>query len=170
MVTARRLSLSDFEPWNKVRTEALDFEPMAFGRSNADEEPGRENLFKNNVGRDDRFIIGLFDEGNLIAIGGFFRHEPIKAFHKGTVWSVFVKPEYQGKGIGRKLMEEVIYEAKKMKGLESILIGVSSNNPKAISLYRNLGFIEYGREPNCLKHGWKYVDEILMHMPVEKSM
>ncbi len=99
---ARRLTESDFLEWNKVRAEALDFEPMAFGRSNADEEAHREQLFENNVDRDDRFIIGLFDGEKLIAIGGFFRHEPIKAFHKGTVWSVFVKPEFQGKGIGRK--------------------------------------------------------------------
>lgn len=169
MVTARRLSFSDFGPWNRIRTEALDFEPMAFGRSNADEEAHREQLFKNNVDRDDRFIIGLFDGEELIAIGGFFRHEPIKAFHKGTVWSVFVKPEFQGKGIGRKLMEAIISEAKSMKGLESILIGVSSNNPPAIILYRNLGFVEYGREPNCLKHDGKYVDEILMHLPVVMS-
>ncbi|MGB1318510.1 MAG: GNAT family N-acetyltransferase, partial [Flavobacteriales bacterium] len=95
---------------------------------------------------------------------GFYRHEPIKTFHKGTVWSVFVKPEHQGKGLGRKLMERTLEEAWKMDGLETILIGVSSNNPPAISLYRNLGFTDYGREPNCLKHNGEYVDEILMVM------
>lgn len=166
MLNTRILGQSDFEQWNKVRTEALDFEPMAFGRSNEDEQPRRKPFFENNIDRDDRFILGLFDGEELIAIGGFYRHEPIKAFHKGTVWSVFVREQHQGKGLGRRLMEEVIAEAKKMKGLESILIGVSSNNPKAISLYRNLGFIEYGREPNCLKHNGNYVDEILMRMAV----
>ena len=140
---------------------------MAFGRSNEDEEAGRAQLFKNNVGRNDRFILGLLDGDELVAIGGFYRHEPIKAFHKGTVWSVFVRESHQGKGIGRMLMEGIISEAKKMAGLESILIGVSSNNPKAINLYRNLGFIDYGCEPNCLKHDGIYVDEILMRMAVD---
>ena len=145
MVTPRVLISSDLEIWNKLRSEALDFEPMAFGRSNEDEAAGREQLFKNNVGRDDRFILGLFDGDEPVAIGGFYRHEPIKAFHKGTIWSVFVRESRQGKGLGRRLMESVISEAKKMAGLESVLIGVSSNNPKAINLYRNLGFIDYGR-------------------------
>tara|TARA_R110002096_G_scaffold402199_1_gene599425 strand:+ start:147 stop:311 length:165 start_codon:yes stop_codon:yes gene_type:complete len=51
-----------------------------------------------------------------------------------------------------------------MDGLESILIGVSSNNPQVIYLYRSFGFADYGREPNCLKHEGEYVDEILMPM------
>ena len=91
----------------------------------------------------------------------------LKPSTKGIIWSVFVKPVYQGKGIGRKLMEVVLSEGTVMDGLESILIGVSSNNPPAINLYKNLGFVEYGREPNCLKHDGKYVDEILMRMAVD---
>ena len=162
MISLRILINQDFEAWNAVRTEALDVAPFSFGRSNQDELPIRESFFRNNIDRDDRFILGMFLHDRLIGISGFFRHEPIKAFHKGTVWSVFVKPEFQRKGLGRKLMEETLCLAWKMSGLECILIGVSSNNPPAINLYKNLGFIEYGIEPNCLKHKGEYVDEILM--------
>ncbi len=164
MVHFRILGDEDFEQWNQVRTEALDAAPFAFGRSNKDELPTRAKLFANNTDRDDRFILGAFEEDELVGIAGFYRHEPIKTFHKGTVWSVFVKPKFQGQGLGRKLMESTLEEAWKMSGLESILIGVSSNNPPAINLYRNLGFQDYGREPNCLKHEGEYVDEILMVM------
>ena len=164
LISIRRLSESDFEEWNKVRSQGLDVAPFSFGRSNEDELPTREKLYQNNVGRDDRFILGLFTDDQLIGISGFFRHEPIKAFHKGTVWSVFVNPAFQGRGFGRKLMDETLKEAWKMDGLESILIGVSSDNPPAINLYRSLGFTDYGQEPNCLKHEGKYVDEILMLM------
>lgn len=164
MVEFRILGENDFEEWNKVRSLGLDVAPFAFGRSNEDELPTRERLFKNNINRTDRFILGLFSDEQLIGISGFFRHEPIKAFHKGTVWSVFVNPDFQGKGHGRKLMDETLKDAWKMESLETILIGVSSDNPTAINLYRSLGFIDYGREPNCLKHEGKYVDEILMVM------
>lgn len=160
----RILGAQDFEQWNAIRTEALDNSPFAFGRSNEDEFAERDHRFKVNINRKDRFILGVFEDDNLIGIAGFYRHEPIKIFHKGTVWSVFVKPEYQGKGFGRKLMEETLREAWEMNDLEAILIGVSSNNPTAINLYRNLGFEDYGREPNCLKHNGEYVDEILMVM------
>lgn len=164
MVSFRILGDQDFEQWNAIRTEALDNAPFAFGRSNEDELAERDHRFKTNINRDDRFILGAFENDNLIGIAGFYRHEPIKTFHKGTVWSVFVKTASQGKGFGRKLMEETLREAWEMKGLETILIGVSSNNPTAINLYRNLGFEDYGREPNCLKHNGEDVDEILMVM------
>ena len=164
MMTFRILTDGDFDQWNVIRTEALDTSPFAFGRSNSDEISERDHRFKSNINRTDRFILGVFEGDKLIGIAGFYRHEPVKVFHKGTVWSVFVKPEYQGKGLGRKLMEEILLEAWKMSGLETILIGVSSNNPPAINLYKNLGFEEYGREPNCLKHKGEYVDEILMVM------
>jgi ribosomal protein S18 acetylase RimI-like enzyme len=61
-------------------------------------------------------------------------------------------------------MHDTLKEAWKMDGLETILIGVSSNNPPALNLYKSLGFTDYGREPNCLKHEGNYVDEILMLM------
>ncbi|MGB0916589.1 MAG: GNAT family N-acetyltransferase [Flavobacteriales bacterium] len=160
----KRLTDADFEQWNALRTEALDVSPFAFGRSNEDEFAERDHRFKVNIDRADRFILGVFEDKKLIGIAGFYRHEPIKTFHKGTVWSVFIKPEHQGKGLGRKLMKRTLEEAWKMDGLETILIGVSSNNPPAINLYRNLGFTDYGREPNCLKHNGEYVDEILMVM------
>ncbi len=164
MILFRILEEDDFDQWNAVRTEALDLAPFAFGRSNEDELPTRDKLWENNIDRDDRFIVGAFDKEELVAIAGFYRHEPIKTFHKGTVWSVFVKPDFQGKGLGQKLMEETLRLAWEMDGLETILIGVSSNNPTAINLYKNLGFKDYGREPNCLKHNGEYTDEILMYM------
>lgn len=155
---------SDFMAWNTIRTEALDASPFAFGRSNEDEMPERENRFKSNINRKDRFILGAFDRNELVGIAGFYRHSPIKTFHKGTVWSVFVKPNWQGRGLGREIMKRTLKQAWEMDGLETILIGVSSNNPPAINLYRSLGFTDYGKEPNCLKHEGDYVDEILMLM------
>jgi ribosomal protein S18 acetylase RimI-like enzyme len=155
---------SEYEAWNAIRTDALDVAPFAFGRSNEDEATERTHRFASNINREDRFILGAFDGDELIGIAGFYRHEPKKTSHKGTIWSVFIKPNWQGKGLGRNLMEETLLEAWKMADLETILLGVSSNNPTAFNLYKNLGFVEYGREPNCLKHKGEYVDEILMVM------
>lgn len=50
---------------------------------------------------------------------------------------VGVVPEYQGKGVARNMMLEAISKAEE-KGMRKI--GIHTNNPIALSLYRKLGF------------------------------
>lgn len=157
-----KLNWDDFDKWNVMRTMALDEDPVSFGSSNEDEIPKREALFKRNTEELDHFIIGLFDGEELIGIAGFYRHNYLKVKHKGTVWSVFVRPEHQGIGLGRKLMEGLLENAFVIDGLEQILIGATANNFAAIGLYKNMGFKEYGREPRCLKFEGEFYDEVLM--------
>jgi RimJ/RimL family protein N-acetyltransferase len=158
----RKLTWDDFENWNALRTMALDEDPVSFGSSNEDETPKREALYKRNLEEPDHFIVGLFDDEEIIGIAGFYRHNYLKVNHKGTVWSVFVPPEHQGKGLGRKLMEGLLKNAFVINGLEQILIGATANNAAALGLYKNLGFKEYGREPRCLKFEGEFYDEVLM--------
>lgn len=162
MMLLRKLTLADFDDWNSMRTMALDVAPIAFGASNEDEIPKRKEFFERNIEMPDHFILGMFIENRLIGIAGFYRHNQLKVRHKGTIWSVFVHPDFQGQGLGRKLMQEIIAIIFSIGGMERILIGASSVNPTAINLYKSLGFEEYGYEPRCLIHDGNYYDEVLM--------
>ncbi|GAB4221944.1 MAG: N-acetyltransferase [Francisella sp.] len=51
------------------------------------------------------------------------------------VYSIAVSKNYQGKGIGHKLLEHLLENTNKNISLE-----VNTNNLKAISLYKKLGF------------------------------
>jgi len=163
-VTFRNLVQTDFEEWNAIRTMALDVAPVAFGSSNIDEIPVRKDMFKRNMEQPDHFIVGVFHETDLIGIGGFYRFNQLKHKHKGTIWSVFVHPNLQENGIGRKLMLDILKRAFEINGLERILIGAESTNMPAVKLYRSLGFKVYGTEEKSLKHEGKYFDEVLMVM------
>ena len=57
---------------------------------------------------------------------------------------LYVKPEGRGLGLGRKLMEEAITEAR-IRGARVMLLDSTKNLTDAISLYQSLGF-EF-REP-----------------------
>jgi ribosomal protein S18 acetylase RimI-like enzyme len=58
--------------------------------------------------------------------------------------SIAIKPEGRGKGIGSKLMEALIAEAKK-QGFNALSLSVDPTNAAA-RLYKRLGFIEIGME------------------------
>jgi len=52
--------------------------------------------------------------------------------------------EYQGKGVGSRLMEGIIAEGKNL-GLSRLYLTVFSSNSKAINLYRKYGFLEINK-------------------------
>ena len=64
---------------------------------------------------------------------------------KGHLYSLYVSPESAGKGVGFKLLNEVISELGKI-GKPEITLWVFKENLIAIGLYRKSGFVETGRE------------------------
>jgi len=64
---------------------------------------------------------------------------------RGHLFSLYVSPENAGKGVGSKLLTEVIPKLEQLDKPE-ITLWVFKENPTAIGLYRKFGFSETGRE------------------------
>lgn len=62
----------------------------------------------------------------------------------GWVIQVGTRPEWRGKGIGAALMVQAM-RAWKAEGKEAVMLDVNVNNPGAIRLYQQLGFVIVGR-------------------------
>jgi len=58
------------------------------------------------------------------------------------VHGLSVKKEFQGKGLGRQIMNEILKRAF-AKGLKKVYLTVSYDNTKAFNLYKDLGFKAY---------------------------
>jgi len=56
---------------------------------------------------------------------------------------IYALQEYLGKGVGKELMQAAIREAK-LRGCDSIWLGVWEKNPRAIKFYKQWGFKEVG--------------------------
>jgi ribosomal protein S18 acetylase RimI-like enzyme len=83
--------------------------------------------------------------------------------HVGKV-GVCVLEKYRGTGCGTALLKSIIKWAKEDKIIEKLSLEVFANNINAISLYKKLGFCEYGRAPKEIKiNEDEYVDSILMY-------
>jgi len=75
---------------------------------------------------------------------------------------ISVKKEYRGKGIGKKLLNEVISRAKRRLKPKNIYLEVYAPNKVAISLYKKLGFKTVAKLKSWGKYKNKYVDRIFM--------
>ncbi len=57
--------------------------------------------------------------------------------------SAYVKQEFRGRGIGRRLMEAIIQEGEKV-GLHTVIARITEGNKQSIHLHESLGFEHIG--------------------------
>ncbi|MDE3048234.1 MAG: GNAT family N-acetyltransferase [Verrucomicrobiota bacterium] len=74
---------------------------------------------------------------------------------------IIVDEKHRGKGVGARLIRELMKLAKERFNLEYLHLEVYKGNP-AIDLYRRLGFQEYGVHKKFIKDQGRYIDKILM--------
>eukprot|EP01114_Cavostelium_apophysatum_P006190 TRINITY_DN1743_c0_g1_i1.p1 TRINITY_DN1743_c0_g1~~TRINITY_DN1743_c0_g1_i1.p1 ORF type:complete len:174 (+),score=14.57 TRINITY_DN1743_c0_g1_i1:239-760(+) len=164
--SVRELRLEDAETYWKIRIEALESDPLAFG---AAVEEHLEDGFKNVTSRhlkdipDGNFALGAFtSDQRLIGIVGFLRSDRIKEKHLGSLVAMYVKAEARGKGVARALVEKLLSRARTYEGLERINLAVALHAVAAQKLYRSFGFVPYGVEPKAIKYNGQYSDTQLM--------
>ena len=66
--------------------------------------------------------------------------------NEGHITNVAVDPDYQGQGLGRRLMNELTGRVKAL-GVDSMTLEVRPSNTVAINLYTSLGFRSVGQRP-----------------------
>ena len=93
----------------------------------------------------DPFSEGIIAEVNSVPAGWLklFEDHINKKFF---VSSLYVLPEYQGVGLGKKLLNES-YRIAKEKQFSKVWLGVMKQNVKSLEWYQNLGFIFDEEEP-----------------------
>ncbi len=119
------------------------------------------NIFKVVLSGD---VIGMVAEEDGKVIGFCDVHRVMPGYEVSHIGSlgIAIRKEYRGKGIGKMLMKKTIEQCK--GNFEMLILGVFAGNQKAISLYEDMGFTEYGILHNAIKRGDKYFDEKRMYL------
>jgi L-amino acid N-acyltransferase YncA len=84
------------------------------------------------------------EQGNILGFGMLRAYNPFPTFSKTAEITYFIKPEYTGKGIGKRLLDRLLAEAKE-KGITSIIASISSLNEGSINFHKKNGFVVCGR-------------------------
>ena len=93
---------------------------------------------------------------------------PLAAVRHVVHLTLAVHPGWQGRGVGRALLERLIEWASAAPAVEKIELNVRSTNTQAQTLYRKLGFTEIGRWQRRVKVApGQYVDDVAMELLVK---
>jgi ribosomal protein S18 acetylase RimI-like enzyme len=70
----------------------------------------------------------------------------------GYIVGFYVRPAWQGKGMGRRLLEAVAHECREMR-IDGLMLTVAPENTRAMNLYTNAGFVEEAFVPHFYGEG-----------------
>lgn len=103
----------------------------------------------------------------IVGVSGLKMKDKVEK-HVG-VFGISLAREFRGQGIGKKLMQLVLSEAKKnIPLLRIITLEVFKNNSLAMKMYKKFGFRKYGQLPKGISHQGKRVDHVFMYKNVKE--
>lgn len=152
----------------KLRLLSLKESPLAFSDSYEDELKRNSQDYQMEIeplfGLAESFILGCFTPGNsMVGFVKFVRDKRTKARHKAYLHSLYMKPEFRGKGFGKQLIRELFEAISPLDDLEQIHLWVLISETSAVEFYQSCGFRNQGTlVQNDLKIGQQYVDAMYM--------
>ncbi len=143
----RKAGLRDYEQIRDMQTNFLFEEYKRFDKDINKNYPKtympkriKKNLKSKNivyfVAQDKNKAVG-FIGGEIEKAHAFWRFKKV-----GYLFQLYVIPSYRRKGLGKKLTKAILDWFKKRK-IKWIKLHVYSNNPRAHSLYKKLGFKDF---------------------------
>ncbi|MBF7097073.1 GNAT family N-acetyltransferase [Alkalibacter mobilis] len=97
----------------------------------------------------------------IVGTGGLHLNPLPRMRHSGSI-GLMVHTDYQGMGIGRKLIEAIIELADDWLMLTRLELEVFADNEKAINLYQKVGFEVEGIKRKAAIRNGRFADEMLM--------
>ena len=104
--------------------------------------PWSEKAFKDSMESDNTIYIVAKEDNNVAGYAGMYL-----SFEEGNITNVAVNPSSRRKGIGEKIVRDILNRAYE-KGVRDVFLEVRETNSAAIALYEKIGFKEEGIRKN----------------------
>jgi RimJ/RimL family protein N-acetyltransferase len=159
-IEIRVLAPDDVLAFREARLEALNSDPKAFG---ADAQSFALDSLEQIAARiesvpDQKFTLGAFVDGSLSGMVRFVRFETPKECHRATIYGFYVTGKARGRGIGSAMLAKLIEQARRIDGLSTLELDVSTTQQAARALYVKFGFQTWGVLPDALRFNGESVN------------
>jgi ribosomal protein S18 acetylase RimI-like enzyme len=150
MVHIRTIRSGEGAALRAIRLRALTESPWAFGATLASTEAMSMEEWERRAARhaagEDRIYFIAEDADRWVGMAAGFLEETEEG-SSVELLSMWVEPSYRGRGLGRRLVEQVMTWAR-ARGAGGVGLWVTESNTAAITLYRRCSFARTGeRQP-----------------------
>ncbi|MEK6894377.1 MAG: GNAT family N-acetyltransferase [Nanoarchaeota archaeon] len=163
-IIIKKANLTDWKQYKEIRLDALRTNPESFGSSYEEEVKIPISKWKENFKNKNRVRLIALENKKAIGILVVVFETAINLAHIANIYSVYVKPEYRGKGVSTKLMNHALEIIKSKKIINKVKLSVVTKQLSAIYLYEKFGFRKVGELRKELKVKGNYYDEYIMEL------
>lgn len=107
-----------------------------------------EGEWASHIELEDRKNLVMVRDGKIVGTSSFGNSRMAEMDGFGEIISLYLLPEYMGKGYGRMLLQTAVAELGKM-GFENVYLWVLEENRNARHFYEMFGFVQTERCLNC---------------------
>jgi len=160
-----RLTPAHAAEYRAIMLQAYAHEPYAFTATVAEREPLPLDWWTARIAdhpNPGKLVFGAFVGARLAGVAGLRFERRARTRHKATLFGMFVRPPFRGRGIARTLVKAVLAQAHSTPGTQVVQLGVTQSNAPALRLYESCGFFPYGTEPFAIKIGERFVSVVHM--------
>lgn len=171
-LTVARLTEADAPAYRGLMLEAYEV-PDAFTSTPQERAAAPASFWVGRLAHPQGLSVafGAFDATELVGTVTLEFSDRAKTQHKAHVVGMYVRPEYQGKGIGTTLLEAAVAHAQAQPHVQVLNLTVTEGNAAALALYQRAGFKAFGTEPMAIRtpDGFKAKVHMWMPLPVQGS-
>ncbi len=113
---------------------------------NYDYEPKSPEFFEQWLESKSKLNLPVFAvevNGELAGYGTYGQFRDRDGYRHSAEHGLYFKEEFQGKGLGKKLLTHLMQDAKS-RGFHTMIAGIDSSNPASIEFHRKMGFQDIG--------------------------
>ena len=160
-----QLTPEDWQAYRKIRLEALQNDPRAFGSSYQETLTRPDAYWQGRLAEAAQgthsWLLFARENGVLVGTIGAFLND---ARDEAEIIAVYVTPAKRGRGIANALLERILQEVQKVPTVRKAVLGVNRSQTAALALYQRFGF-QIVEEINARMGDGKTYDEYLMERP-----
>lgn len=119
-----------------------------------------DNIIKNYLESPGKIMIAAYRASQPIGLLNLEVGHRKRNSHVGE-FGMAIFPEFRNQGIGRQMLQSLLFWAKAEPGLEKVQLKVHARNKGAINLYQKLGFQTEGTEIRGVKLDEHHYDDVI---------